>query len=218
LAVWQRFDGSMTVVQAVARDAAGPQMRGLSVPVAGTVRQPVAFAVTPFDVWSATASTVWSFGDDAGGVGGADVTHSFLHTGNYDVSVTSEDAVGNSTTASGTITIFAKASAKRIVLVHGRQAVIKLHCPSILACSGQLRLVAAVAVHGPGGRRHRRAPVARRAFEIPGKRVSPLRALLTAAGRDAVIQAGGHGLNAQLTGPGVKHRRVLLLARRGAAA
>ena len=69
VSVWTREDGAHARVQAAGFDGASPQLRGLSIPAAATMGQPVAFSVSPFDVWSAIASIAWSFGDEglAGG-------------------------------------------------------------------------------------------------------------------------------------------------------
>ena len=62
VAVWRRDDGADAIAQAAGYDAAGPSIRGLSVPPTATVGEPVAFAVDPFDVWSIAAAG-FDFGD-----------------------------------------------------------------------------------------------------------------------------------------------------------
>ena len=106
VAVWDRSNGANTIVQAAGYDFAGPQLKGLSIPVSGTVRTPVSFGVSPLDTWSGVASTTWSFGDGQNASGAA-VPHVYAAAGSYHVSVTSVDGDGNATTATGSITIAA---------------------------------------------------------------------------------------------------------------
>lgn len=94
------------VVEAAGYDAAGPQMHSLSIPAGGTAGQPTSFSVSPLDVWSPLASTIWSFGDGGAAIG-TSVTHSYSAPGTYQVSVTGIDGVANSSVASGTVTIAA---------------------------------------------------------------------------------------------------------------
>ena len=105
VAVWERFDDSRNeIVQAAGYDAAGPQLEGLSIPSVGTVGVPVAFAVSPLDVWSALGPTTWSFGDGSS-VTGTSVTHTYAAAGSYEVTLESEDVLGNKTSTSSTIEI-----------------------------------------------------------------------------------------------------------------
>jgi PKD domain len=105
-AVWYRGNGSDEIVQAAGYDAAGPQLRSLSIPAAGTAGQPVYFSVSPLDVWSVVAGTSWTFGD-GGAAGGAAVSHVYAAPGTYPVTVTGTDALGSSTSAAGSIAIAA---------------------------------------------------------------------------------------------------------------
>ncbi len=52
----------------------------------------------------------WSFGDGSSATGTA-VTHTYPHTGSFPVTVTATDALGNSTSQSGSITVAASTSA-----------------------------------------------------------------------------------------------------------
>lgn len=105
VATWERFDDSRDeIVQAAGYDAAGPLLGGLSIPSTGTAGEPVSFSVSPLSVWSSIAETRWSFGDGSSAVG-TSVTHAYAKAGTYEVTLESEDALGNKTTTVGTITI-----------------------------------------------------------------------------------------------------------------
>jgi len=86
--------GVVSRVQAAAFDASGPQLNALEMPPSTHAGVPVTFAVAPLDVWSRVASTVWSFGDGASAAG-TSVSHAFAAAGTYPVTVTSTDALGN---------------------------------------------------------------------------------------------------------------------------
>ncbi len=103
-AVWQFSDGSNDVVQADGYDAAGPQLRGFSIPASGTVGIPVLFSVSPVDVWSPVASTSWSFGDGQRATDET-VTHTYDHPGTYTVRVSSSDTLANATSTTANVTI-----------------------------------------------------------------------------------------------------------------
>ena len=104
VAVWERFDSPKRIVQGAGYDAAGPLLLGLSIPTSGIAGQALSFSASPFDVWSAIGSTDWSFGDGASATG-ASVSHTFAAAGIYKVSLSSADALGNPTSASGSVTI-----------------------------------------------------------------------------------------------------------------
>ncbi len=104
VAVWDRSNGTNTIVQAAGYDAVGPQLRGESVPAAGVVGVPVSFSVSPFDLWSAIASTTWSFGD-GGSAAGASVSHTYANPGSYVVGLSSADTLANATSATAGIVI-----------------------------------------------------------------------------------------------------------------
>jgi PKD domain len=92
-----------------ARDVSGPSLGGLSIPATASVGQPVSFAVSPLDAFSALGSNSWSFGDGTSGIG-ASVTHVYTHAGKFTVGLTSMDALANPSSASGTITVAAAGS------------------------------------------------------------------------------------------------------------
>jgi hypothetical protein len=104
LALWNRNNGTNEIVQGAGYDAAGPLLRAVSIPAAGTAGQPLSFSVSPLDVWSPLGQSSWSFGDGTS-ANGTSVTHVYAAAGNYDVKLTSPDALGNSTSTAGTIAI-----------------------------------------------------------------------------------------------------------------
>ena len=99
--LWSRSDGTDERAEAAGYDAAGPQLLGLQVPTMNTPGSPLTFSVTPLDVWSPVV-TVWNFGDGAS-ASGATVTHTYAVDGTFIATVTSTDAVGNSSSATGTV-------------------------------------------------------------------------------------------------------------------
>ena len=104
IAVWQRSNGTNTIVQAAGYDGAGPQLRGLSIPAAVTAGTSATFSLSPLDVWSAITSTQWSFEDGASPTG-ASVSHVFTTPGEHTVTVTATDALGNANIARRTVTV-----------------------------------------------------------------------------------------------------------------
>jgi hypothetical protein len=90
-------------VQARIYDATGPTLTP-SVPASATAGTPASFSTTAGDLFSAVASTTWSFGDGASGEGTV-LAHTFAKPGIYTVTVTATDAVGNATSASRQITV-----------------------------------------------------------------------------------------------------------------
>jgi hypothetical protein len=101
VSVWTLGNGSS--VQAAGYDA-GPLLYGSSIPKTGMVGQPVSFSSSPLAVWSALGETSWSFGDGLS-AGGTSVTHVYTAPGNYKVTLSSVDALGNASSASATIAI-----------------------------------------------------------------------------------------------------------------
>jgi hypothetical protein len=177
------------------------------------VKQELAFSVSPFDVWSPVGAASWDFSDE-GGAGGDAVTHSFARPGTYAVTATAADDLGNSTAASGSVRIYPKPNAGRNVRVRRGKGLLRLHCPSPAGYSGALRLIAAVKVGGGDRKATRRRRIGKADFAIPGSATTTIRVPITAKGRAAAAAAGKRGLKAQLTGPGVKHRIVVLYSTR----
>ena len=210
LAVWSRDNGANTIAQGIGYDGAGPLLRAVSIPAAGTVHRPVSFSVSPFDVWSRIGPVAWSFGDGEGGDGTA-ATHTYSRTGVYQVKLTAADVLANSADATGTVRIYPKASASRNVRVRGGRALLRLRCPSPAGCEGALRLIAGIELERRHRRVGRRAQIGNAAFGIPGATTTTVPVPLTAKGIQLVRNARRIGVKAQLTGPGVKHRLVALL-------
>jgi hypothetical protein len=213
VAVWTRDNGSNTVVQGIGYDSVAPLLRGLAIPTAGTVRQPLTFSVAPFDAWSPIGPVRWAFGDGAGEAGST-VGHAFSATGTYLVSVTAADALGNGRSATGVVTIYPKARAGRNVRVRGRRALLRLFCPSPAGCDGRLKLIVGHKFKRNGRRVGRRLPVGSTDFAVPGQVSTAVQVRLSKKGAEIVREAGRRGVKAQLTGPGVKHRIVVLFASR----
>ena len=91
-------------IQAAGYDGAGPQLRAPHIPRQGRVGVPIHFAVAPLDVWSAVASTRWTFGDGTGSTARRPV-HPYRRAGSYTVTVTSTDTLGNAKSESRTVRI-----------------------------------------------------------------------------------------------------------------
>jgi hypothetical protein len=105
--VWRSFDGNEhELIRSATYDAASPELSGLAIPASGTVGEALNFAVSPLAPVAPLGQTSWSFGD-GGTASGASVTHTFGAPGTYPVTVASVDAAGNSTTASGSVSIAA---------------------------------------------------------------------------------------------------------------
>jgi hypothetical protein len=219
VATWDRSNGTNTIVQAVGYDAAGPQLRSLSIPAGGTAGQPLAVSVSPFDVWSALGEISWSFGD-GGSASGASAAHTYAKPGTYEVRVSAADALGNTTSAVGTVAIAAAPStttakgfafAAKVALVKGGKALLKLRCEGGAGCEGMVKLSVARKATTRG--RHRPAALRRigkAAFSIPAAETRTVAVKLTAKGK-ALVRAGGKaGLKAQLGGSDVNARTVTL--------
>jgi len=91
-------------VEAAGYAATGPALNDVSIPTEGTVGQPLTFSVSPFDVWSISGETSWSFGDGAS-ASGTSVTHTYTTAGTYEVTIHSADTLGNVTSTTGKVTI-----------------------------------------------------------------------------------------------------------------
>jgi PKD domain len=99
VAIWEN-----DLIEAAGYDAAGPLLHSLTIPGTGTVGQPLLFSVSPLDVWSILGPTTWSFGDGANATG-TSVAHVYTTAGNYHVTVTGADVLGNTTSATGTVAV-----------------------------------------------------------------------------------------------------------------
>jgi PKD domain len=211
VAVWSRFDGAKKIVQAAGFDGGGP-LQSVSIPSAGTVRQPLSFAVSLFDVWSAIGPVGWSFGDGEGAAGTA-AAHAYPRPGTYQVTVSGSDELGHMTTTSTALRIYPKPRVGRNVIVRRGGARLRLYCPSPAGCQGSIRLVAPTSIKQNGRPKGSRRQIGKASFSVPGARTSVVIVRLTRKGKAAVGATGRKGLKAQLTGPGAKHRIVVLYKR-----
>lgn len=91
-------------IQVIGFDAAGPRLDQLAIPAAGELGQSLNFGVAPSDAWSAFAGTTWSFGDGTV-ADGTNVSHAYGQPGTYQVTVSGSDALGNVSSATGTVVI-----------------------------------------------------------------------------------------------------------------
>jgi hypothetical protein len=205
LATWTLEESTEKVVQAVGFDGAPPELRSLSIPSAATVRRPAGFSVAPFDVWSPIGSIAWSF-DDGSSAAGPAVSHTFSTVGPHTVSVVAADLLGNPATATRSVTVFPVARAGHYALVRRGSARLSLKCLSPAGCEGRVLLNAVARV----GRHGRRVRIGAASFSLAGAQTSALAVPLSATGVALVRGAMPKGLKAQLTGPGVKHRVVIL--------
>jgi hypothetical protein len=212
VAVWDRSDGANTIVQAAPFDAAGPRIRSLSIPAAGTENQPVFLRVDPLDVWTPIAAIAWNLGDGDGAFG-ATVEHTYRKPGTYPIRVVAFDSIAMSRAAAGSITIYPRARAGRFARVRGRHAELRVFCPSPAGCEGEPRLIAGFRTV----RQHRtvgvRRAVGATAFTIP-EGSTTVELPLSRKGLARIRSAGKRGVKAQLSGPGIKHRIVVLIGPR----
>jgi hypothetical protein len=99
--------GSPFTGQVVPFDGAGPRLTARTIPGKAAPGQPIQLSVTPVDVWSPPASTpAWSF-DDGTSATGTSVSHTFTTPGAHTVTVSSTDALGNTSSASSVVTVSA---------------------------------------------------------------------------------------------------------------
>jgi PKD domain len=104
IAVWSRASGPGYQLEAAGYAAAGPLLRGLTLPTQGVVGQPLQFFLAPLSVWSSVLSEGFSFGDGSS-ASGFSATHIYTAPGSYRVSATATDVLGDVTTVTRTITI-----------------------------------------------------------------------------------------------------------------
>lgn len=157
------LNGTETIVTQSMLDAAGPLLEDLSIPATGAVDSPIGFTVTPHDQLSKLESTSWSFGD-AFTAAGTSVTHRFGEPGTYTVSVTATDALGNSTTQTGRVTIepasvktskpsrFKGAHLVSHAVRANRHGALRLRvaCPASSGCKGRVTLSLQTKARGLG--------------------------------------------------------------------
>lgn len=107
LAIWTSGEGGEEIVHTAAYDISGPVLGSLTIPAEVMTGQSSSFSVAAVDAWSTIGATTWDFGDGTTAEG-AEVTHAYSRPGTYEVTVTVEDAAGNSSSASGTVVDRAK--------------------------------------------------------------------------------------------------------------
>jgi hypothetical protein len=106
LVSWDEQPASIRSVHVAIADGAGPQLKGLAVPSSGIAGTPLAFSVSPFDLWSSLATTSWDFGDGGAATGG-DAVHTYTEAGTHTVTARATDTLGNTTTTTRQIEIAA---------------------------------------------------------------------------------------------------------------
>jgi hypothetical protein len=104
IGAWSQLDGGVYRTQAATYDATPPELRSVQVPATAITGQTVTFAVSPFDTFSDVGAS-WTFGDGRQGESGNSVSHVFTHRGDYTVTVTAADGVGNTTSATRRIAV-----------------------------------------------------------------------------------------------------------------
>jgi hypothetical protein len=222
IAVWERLGATDSLIQAATFDAVGPSLRSLSIPGAGKVGAPLSFSVAPLDAISPVVATTWSFGD-GGSAATPAASHTYAAPGTFAVTVSSVDAAGNTSTASGQVTISAtaiktppgRAAAARLVKVEGGNALLSLSCPAGAgACAGTAKL--GVSLKAKPKRRARSRPGRRHLalgaspFSIAAGRQKTVGVKLKPKGLALVRAAAPAGLTARLEGSGLSPRSVLL--------
>lgn len=97
------------LLRAAAYDAGPPILVSARVPVIATAGQPVSFSASFFDLWAGLGAgqPVWSFGDGSAASSGASVVHTFATPGLYTLTLSAADAIGNATSTSYTISVYA---------------------------------------------------------------------------------------------------------------
>jgi PKD domain len=200
IAVFSRANGPNYLLEAAGYDAAGPLLRGLTLPAQGTVGQPLQFFQAPLDVWSAVLSEGFSFGDGASATG-VSAMHTYGAPGSYQVTATATDVLGNTTTVTRTLTILSPptpvagsgtgtthctltAARDQKGLSKGRIAV-RAMCSTALAVKLGGRLTVSVARsqhHGRGGHAGHGAGMTLRSYTVGGATVK------LAAGRSIEVQ------------------------------
>lgn len=197
MAVWEQTTLTTSFVQSAGYDAAGPQLRSLSVPAAGNARQPLSFSVSPLDVWSAFGGTSWGFGD-GNSASGTSATHTFANVGSYQVTLTSADSLGNTTSTSATISIRPCASAARLVRVKGGRALLKLKGRGGAPCRGVVKLSLR--------KGHKRLLIGKATFSVAAGKSQVVPVKLSKQGAALLRHAGPKGLKARLSGTSVAGR------------
>jgi hypothetical protein len=104
VATWVLLANHAAVIQTSNYDASSPAIQSASIPSEGVPGQPLSFAVSPLQLTTPLGQTSWDFGDGSWSTG-TGVSHAFAAPGEYHVTVTTADMLGNTTSASGTILV-----------------------------------------------------------------------------------------------------------------
>jgi hypothetical protein len=94
-------------VAAAAFQAAGPQLSDVSVPASGVPGARLAFSADARSTFATVAQTTWDFGDGSPPAAGVAVEHDYARAGDYTVTITSVDSVGNATQATRQVSVAA---------------------------------------------------------------------------------------------------------------
>lgn len=183
LAVGTRFTGGepSAVVQVTALDASGPDLATLSVPGTAVAGTAVNMSVAPTDTWSALAGGPrWDFGDGSAGAEGQGVVHTWAAPGEYTVTVTHADILGNTSVLRRSVSV-------------GAPPEIPVDVPVLAAAVGALRVGGVRAVCAADAARGCRVAVTFRLSEA--RRVRIRVALRGRRGAHAVTVRGRRGVN-----------------------
>ncbi len=202
-------------IEAAGYDGAGPEIRTVSIPASGTAGVPVPFAVDAVNVWSGISSVAWTFGDGTGATG-ATPSHVYNAPGRFPVGLTAVDALGNSTIATGAVTVGLPpkgvAHGSRTAIVRKGKAALGLTCASA-QCAGLAELlVKPAAKHAKGAKKKkpRLALAGKSAFSIAPAAHATVGVKLKAAVLKRLGSAPRHQLKVRLQGEGVQAGSVTL--------
>jgi hypothetical protein len=102
---WPQLDSNgIYRTQVAAYDATPPELRQVEVPSRAVVGQSVVFAASPFDTWSGVGAN-WNFGDGTPDASGNSVPHVFERVGDFTVTLTATDGLGNTSVATRSVTV-----------------------------------------------------------------------------------------------------------------
>jgi PKD domain len=100
------WSGGTDPLAGAAYEAAGPALVGYDVPSTGNADVTIAMNATFADPWSSIpALPTWSFGDGTAAETGAQVSHTYAAAGDYEVTVTVANTLGNTTTETFPVTV-----------------------------------------------------------------------------------------------------------------
>ena len=214
VAVWEREIGGNWIIEGAGYDASGPLLRSLSIPSTGVTDQQLEFSVSPLDVWSALGATDWRFGDGSS-AGGTSATHTYTTPGSYSVTLTSADALGNTTSAGSTVSISSAppaplhhkgahgtASVARLAQVKKGNALLMLACKGAGPCQGVVKLIIRMT--------HKRQMLGKAAFSIPPGEHRVVWVKLRKHGKALILSADRRGLKVKLMGSEIRGHTVVL--------